>query len=32
VVKLALTADEQAALAKSAAVVKEHCALADRYL
>ncbi len=32
VVKLALTTDEQAALAKSAAVVKEHCALADRYL
>ncbi len=29
VVKLALTADEQAALAKSAAVVKEHCDLVD---
>jgi malate dehydrogenase len=29
VVKLALTADEQAALARSAAVVKEHCDLVD---
>ena len=32
VVKLALTADEQAALAKSAAVVKEHCDLVDKMI
>jgi malate dehydrogenase len=32
IVKLSLTADEQAALARSAAVVKEHCDLVDRYL
>jgi malate dehydrogenase len=32
IVQLALSKDEQAALAKSAAVVKELCALVDRYL
>lgn len=32
VVKLALTADEQAALTKSAAVVKEHCDLVDKMI
>lgn len=32
VVKLALTADEQTALAKSAAVVKEHCDLVDKMI
>jgi malate dehydrogenase len=32
IVKLSLTAYEQTALAQSAAVVKEHCDLVDRYL
>jgi len=32
VVQLALTADEQAALVKSAAVVKEHCDLVDKMI